>query len=211
MLALAGLETFIKQPVFKIDMSKALIIVDMINADVKHRKDKPELIANQLKLIHFFKKKGHKVILTKGKIGVSENPVMTRLWGDEYAGKSKTAEIARREFLHNVDIINELKVVAGSKIISKQEYSAFYKTDLEKYCKKNHIDELYFCGISSGCCVYFTAVDAVYRRIQPYLVTDASGSISRGRHRKNIDNFKIMIGPVLTTKQLLNKLTIKSS
>ena len=192
-------------------MVKALIIIDMFNADVQRRKDKRRLITNQLKLIRAFKKKGYAVILTKGKTGVSVNPVMKRLWGDEYAGRSKKPEIARREFLHNVAIIGELKQINPDKIISKREYSAFYKTDLERYCKRHRIDELYFCGISSGCCVYFSAADAAYRRIQPYLVTDASGSVNEARHHKNIDDFRTLLGTTLTTKQVLKQLKTKPS
>ncbi|MBU0894818.1 MAG: cysteine hydrolase [Nanoarchaeota archaeon] len=153
---------------------KALIIIDMFNADVSKRKDKNKLISNQLKLISTFKKKGHKVILTKGKLGAKANPVMNRLWGDEYAPKKGNKKEKRDKFLWNISIIDALKKTNPDKIISKEAYSAFYNTDLEKYCKKNKVNELYFCGISSGCCVYFSGVDAVYRRIQPFLVTDAS-------------------------------------
>jgi nicotinamidase-related amidase len=182
-------------------MTKALIIVDMYNADVHKRKDKNKLISNQLKLISAFKKKGCKIILTRGKLGVKPNPVMDKLWGDEYHGNGN-----RKKFLWNISIIDELKNTNPDKIIHKEAYSAFYNTDLEKYCKKNKITELYFCGISSGVCVYFSAVDAVYRRIQPYLVKDASGSVSDKQHKTNIGNFKTAIGPVLTTKEILEGL-----
>lgn len=184
-------------------MKKGLIIIDMFNADVIKREDKSKLISNQLKLISAFKKKGHKIILTQGKLGTKPNPVMDRLWGDEYAPKKGSKKEKRKKFLWNISIIDELKNAKPDKIISKESYSSFYNTDLENYCKKNKITELYFCGISSGCCVYFSAIDSVYRRVQPYLVTDASGSTSSKQHKINIDNFTTFAGPSLSTKEVL--------
>ena len=185
---------------------KALIIIDMVNADVPKRKDKNKLISNQLELIDAFKKKCFRIIFTKGKLGVKPNTVMDKLWGDEYAGKNKNKKKARKEFLWNISIIDELLKTKPNKIIFKEAYSAFYKTDLERYCKKNKINELYFCGISSGCCVYFTAVDAAYRRIQPYLIKDASGSVSEKQHKINVNNFETVIGPSLSTKEVLDRI-----
>ncbi len=55
----------------------------------------------------------------------------------------------------------------------------FLRTNLEEYCKKKKINEIYLCGVYSGCCVYFSGAGAAMRGIQPYLVTDASSSESK--------------------------------
>lgn len=187
---------------------KALIIIDMCNMDVSKRKDKEKLISNQLKLISTFKKKGHKFILAggRGKRKHKPNPVMDRLWGNEYAPKKGSKKEKKEKFLWNISIIDELINSKPDKIIHKEAYSAFFNTDLEKYCKKNKINEMYFCGIYSGCCVYFSGVDAAYRRIQPFLVKDASGSTSPKQHKININNFETFIGPSLTTNEVLKRL-----
>jgi len=189
-------------------MKKGLIIIDMCNMDVSKRKDKNKLILNQLKLISAFKKKGYKVILAggRGKRKHKPNPVMDKLWGNEYAPKKGNKKEKREKFLWNISIIKELMETKPDKIVRKEAYSAFYNTDLERYCKKNKIDEMYFCGIYSGCCVYFSGVDAAYRRIQPFLVADASGSTNPKQHKINIGNFETFIGPALTTKEVLKKL-----
>jgi len=54
-------------------MVKALIVIDMINADVSKRRDKKKLICNQKLLISAFKKKKFKVILTGGTLKCEHN------------------------------------------------------------------------------------------------------------------------------------------
>ena len=181
-------------------VAKALIIIDMNARDVKKLYNCAESIKNQLKLIDAFLKRKQKVILVggsrSGKVSARSrrNPVMVRLWGRE--GEHDSA---------GNKIIPELMRAHHDKYICKSEYSAFFRTDLERYCKKNKIDQLYFCGIYAGCCVYFSAADAAMRQIQPYLVTDASSSVSPAWHRKHIKNFTTFIGPAITTKELLKK------
>jgi nicotinamidase-related amidase len=70
----------------------------------------------------------------------------------------------------------------------------------------HRITELYFCGIYSGCCVYFSAADSAMRGIQPYLVIDASSSTSARQHALNRANFEAMLGPVMTTNQVLKSI-----
>ena len=77
---------------------------------------------------------------------------------------------------------------------------------MEQICKKEKITELYLAGISSGCCVYFTAADAAMRGIQPILVTDASGAPDEKTHRRNEENYRDLLGPIISTNKLIEKL-----
>lgn len=175
---------------------KALIIIDMFVRDVKKRKDKLDLIHNQLKLIQAFKEAGQKVILVGGSTAkFTPNPVMLRLFGNEI---SKNPEENK--------LIPELLKSDYDYYVAKSEYSAFYKTKLESICQQEKIDELYFAGISSGCCVHFSAADAAMRRIQPYLISDASGAPDIKTHRDNQIKFKQLLGPTVTTAALIRKI-----
>jgi hypothetical protein len=54
-------------------------------------------------------------------------------------------------------------------------------------------------------------VDAAYRHIQPYLVTDAAGGpkislVDKDWHKNTCDAFKLMIGSLITTNKLIYKL-----
>lgn len=178
---------------------KALIIIDMFVRDVKDRKDKHILIKNQLRLIEAFRKAKQKVILAGGEKSGNPtnhiNPVMVRLWGPE---ESKNPEENK--------IVGELLNSYYDYYIPKKEYSAFFKTRLESICKKEKINGLYLAGISSGVCVFFTAADAAMRGIQPFIVTDASGAPSLKTHKKNLEKYKDILGPAITTKELIKKL-----
>lgn len=176
-------------------MVKALIVIDMVQEYMSHIYNPQEVIRNQMLLVHEFNKRGLPTIIVSGKTQAERNPVMTRLWGDEFAGHPKKKEL-----------VPELKCLTFSKRIRKTEYSAFFKAELGDYCKKKKIDELYFCGVYSGVCVYFSAVDAAYLKIQPYLVVDASTTEKRDWHKKNTCDFKKVIGPLVRTKALIKEL-----
>lgn len=186
-------------------MTKALLIIDMTKGPMKDTKDPQIIIQNQVKLIKEFQKKKLKVIcaIPDDKGPQIPNPVMKRLWGDEGADDP--------EYLSTVEGLTGFEF---DKIVKKQEYSAFYRTDLEEYLAFNEIEEVYLAGVFAGCCIYFTAVDAVYRRIQPYLITDASGFpveslTSGGWKQSTLDRFKLMLGPLMTTEELIEELKSK--
>jgi len=178
---------------------KALVIIDMIVRDVAKRVDKARLIKNQLRLMKAFLDAGEYVILAGGnKTGIppkTKNPVMMRLWGDEHSANPAENKI-----------VPELLRARHSFYINKPEYSAFFHTNLEQICRKHRIGEIYFCGIYSGVCVLFSAADAAMRKIQPFLVSDASGSVNLEAHKKNIQRFSEILGPTLTTNELISLL-----
>ncbi|MBT4651817.1 cysteine hydrolase [Candidatus Woesearchaeota archaeon] len=182
-------------------MAEALIVIDMAEGYMKDTSSSKKVISNISKLIQAFKKKGNKVILSMPKFDSKrKNPVMIRLWGEEFKDDPESQKL-----------VKELSNFKFDKKIEKVEYSGFYKTDLERYCKKHDITNLYFTGVFSGCCIFFSAVDAAYRMIQPHLVTDASGApkgklINKSWHQDTIKRFKLMIGPAISTKKLIDKM-----
>ena len=168
----------------------------MFVRDVKKRKDKLSLINNQLKLIKAFKEARQKVILVGGSTAkFIPNPVMLRLFGDEISKDPEENKLVPKLLKSDYDYY-----------VVKLEYSAFYKTRLDSICKRERINELYFAGISSGCCVYFSAADAAMRRIQPYLVSDASGAPDKKTHHNNQVKFKQLLGPPITTAAVIRKI-----
>lgn len=185
---------------------KALIIIDMFAKDIRGRYDEKALVSNQVKLIKKFKEKKLPVIFTGAKFGAAPNPVYDKLWGDEYGDDSKPEKEASEIRKKNLEIIPELTCLGYDKFIEKEMYSAFFKTDLEQYCKNKGITELYFAGVSGGCCVHYTAVDAMYRKIQPIIITDATSSPDPECHKRNIEDFNVFIGPSMTTEEAIKSL-----
>jgi isochorismate hydrolase len=177
---------------------KALIIIDMFERDVRKRKDASKLIGNQLKLIDAFNKAKLKVILVggskSGKIKKTLNLVMLKIWGEEMS----------KEYSKN-KIVKELLNTKYDYYINKKEYSAFYNTPLSKICKREKIKELFIAGISSGCCLFFSAADAAMRGIYPYIVSDASGAPSLLTHNNNLKKYDL-VGGVISTRKLISKI-----
>lgn len=177
----------------------------MIQAYSKDIHKDKKIVKNQLELIKEFQRNKLPVILGIPGKGIKKmkgnNPIDLYLWGNELEGDEK-----RKEGEKLGDLIPELQSIKWNKIVTKCEYSAFFNTDLEKYCKSKKISELYICGIYSGCCLHYTGVDAKYRRIWPILVSDASTARGSRTHKKNCKDFAFMVGKITTTKELLKTL-----
>jgi len=187
-------------------MTKALIVIDMFVKDIGGRHDEKELVANQKILINKFREKGFPVIFTGAKPDAEPNPVYDKIWGNEY-GESSLPEKESKELVKkNTSFLPELLELGFDLFVQKENYSAFFNTNLEKYCKKQKISELYFAGISSGCCVNYSGVDAMYRRIQSIIISDATSSTDPEQHKINIKNFETFIGPSMTTKEVIESL-----
>jgi isochorismate hydrolase len=179
-------------------MARGLIIIDMVKSYRLDTYNVKEILNNQIKLIDAFNKHKLPVIVVTGDPKAKPNPVMVRIWGNE-AKKYKKKGLNK--------LVPEIAEAKYNKLIKKSQYDAFFKTDLERYCKNKKIDKLYFCGVYSGVCVYFSGAGAAMRRIQPYLVTDASSTESLKLHKKNCIDFKEIIGQLITTKELLKEIS----
>ncbi|WP_299254570.1 bifunctional nicotinamidase/pyrazinamidase [uncultured Lacinutrix sp.] len=64
--------------------------------------------------------------------------------------------------------------------INIDSYSAFYDnnylkaTGLSGYLKEKKVSQLYFCGLASDICVYFSVRDAIKEDFECYLIEDAA-------------------------------------
>lgn len=57
-------------------------------------------------------------------------------------------------------IIEDLEVEDGDKVIRKRRYSAFFGTDLDLYLREKGVDEICLVGVCTNICVLYTAADA---------------------------------------------------
>ena len=81
------------------------------------------------------------------------------------------------------EVIEELKPLPGDCIIPKRRYSAFYGTDLDTYLRELGLDKIYFTGVFTNICIYFTAVDAVMHNYEVAVFKDAVASMSEETDR----------------------------
>lgn len=59
----------------------------------------------------------------------------------------------------------------------KSVYSCWSET-LKDYLKSRNIDDIYFCGVNTGCCVLHSAFDAYNDLFSCYVIEDLCGSTS---------------------------------
>ncbi|OFW55935.1 MAG: hypothetical protein A2V52_03720 [Actinobacteria bacterium RBG_19FT_COMBO_54_7] len=81
------------------------------------------------------------------------------------------------------EVIDELKPLPGDYIIPKRRYSAFYGTDLDIYLRELGLNKIYFTGVFTNICIYFTAVDAVTRSYEAAIFKDGVASMSEETDR----------------------------
>ena len=84
-------------------MTKALVIIDMLKGYMKDADNPKKIIKNQVNLIKAFKKNKFKVVLAiADPKKTAKNPVMFRLWGEEFKddpeGKKLVKELTQFKF-----------------------------------------------------------------------------------------------------------------
>ncbi len=85
---------------------------------------------------------------------------------------------AFKDLTKNTEIVHELIVEDGDKVITKNKISPFYRTDLDAYLKEKDISHIYVCGIMTNLCVRSTVSDAYDRDLEITVVKDACASDS---------------------------------
>lgn len=63
------------------------------------------------------------------------------------------------------------------KIFEKSVYSC-YSVEFKEYLKAMQIEEVYMCGVNTGCCVLHSAFDAYNDLVSCYVIADLCGSTS---------------------------------
>ncbi|OGR45111.1 MAG: hypothetical protein A2X35_10140 [Elusimicrobia bacterium GWA2_61_42] len=70
-------------------------------------------------------------------------------------------------------IIPELAPVKGETVLKKTRFSAFHRTGLAEFIRKNKVTEVYITGQVAGMCVINTSLDCYNHDIPSKVVTDA--------------------------------------
>lgn len=171
-------------------MRKALVIVDMQNEFInQHTKD---LVP---KILEYVKANNFDTIIGTAYVN-HENTACFRFegWNKCWIGTDE-AKI--------VDEINKIVDIT----FYKDRYSCWNK-EFKDYIEINEIDELYFVGVNTGCCVLHSVYDAYNDLYECRVVSDLCGSTSGlESHECAIRILKECITKerVITSKQEVNK------
>lgn len=95
------------------------------------------------------------------------------------------------------EVILELKRFAA-RTISKQRYSAFYNTGLEKELQKLKPEKIIVCGVCTDICVMHTVADARNRDYAVEVPVDCVASFDEGAHQWALQHMEKVLGARLT-------------
>lgn len=72
--------------------------------------------------------------------------------------------------------------------ITKPQYDAFYKTNLENYLQKHNKDQLIICGVMTNLCCETTARSAFVRNFEVFMPIDTTAAYNLNFHLATIQN-----------------------
>ncbi len=128
------------------------------------------------KLISVYSRKNLPVIFTLHS-NTKENAGMMRKWWPKLLLEGSPES----------HIPEELELPGGI-IIEKNQYDAFYNTNLEQILHENHIIQLIICGVMTNVCCETTARSAFVRGFEVFFTIDGTATYSEEHHMATLTN-----------------------
>jgi isochorismate hydrolase len=128
------------------------------------------------KLISIYSKKSLPVIFTLHS-NTKENEGMMGKWWPKLL----------REGSPESNIVSELEVPEGI-VIEKNQYDAFYNTNLEKILQEKNISQVIICGVMTNVCCETTARSAFVRGFEVFFTVDGTATYNEDHHMSTLMN-----------------------
>jgi len=128
------------------------------------------------KLISVYSEKKLPIIFTLHSNTLENAGIMGKWWPDLLREGKKESAIAKG--LDSSDGI----------IIEKNQYDAFYNTNLEQILHENNISQVIVCGVLTNICCETTARSAFVRGFETFFTIDGTAAYSEEHHMATISN-----------------------
>lgn len=161
--------------------SSALLILDMQKFfldETSHAfvPSSKAIIPNIRKILDAYRKSNYPVIFTMHALKKDERPgIMGEWWKDVLKENNRYSKIA-----------DELKPLKDEKIIKKNRYSAFYKTELKDFLMNENVKSVVVTGVMTNLCCETTARDAFMNDFFVYFVVDATAALNEELHLSSL-------------------------
>jgi len=180
----------------------ALVVIDLQKGIVGNRTLAPHtsdiVVSNAAKLADTCRKKNIPVML----VHVKPTPATSLKVDSDTSVQFKTPpSVDWAEF------VTEIGSKETDVIITKQQWGAFYGTDLDLQLRRRNIDTIILCGISTNIGVESTARDAYELGFKQVFAEDAMTAMTTEEHLNTINHIFKRIGRVRSTKDILEQLT----
>lgn len=136
----------------------------------------PAIVPGIMKLIKYCEDNGIPVILTQHQNSESNAGMMSIWWKDLMSPESDYNEI-----------IDQLKPWSNTTI-TKNQYDAFYQTDLEEVFSAKAVSQLIICGVMTHLCCETTARSAFVQGFQVFFTIDGTATYNEPFHRATLWN-----------------------
>lgn len=173
----------------------ALLVIDMqqyffsISSPILH---------NVLNIIDACRSKGIPIVFTRhGHRNIlKDGGMLAKWWGD-------CIEYGSDEW----KLMDTLSPKDEDRILDKNRYSAFFRTDLDGILKKLKIEEIIITGVMTNCCCETTARDGFVRDYRVFFISDATATTNEELHSASLKNLAYGFAHVLNTETLCRYLT----
>ncbi len=98
--------------------------------------------------------------------------------------------------------------ITGKTVIDKNQYSAFYKTNLDEILKQNQIEDIIITGVMTNCCCETAARDAFMRGYRVFFINDATATINEDLHLSTLKNLSFGFAYIQNTHDLINSMRV---
>jgi isochorismate hydrolase len=151
-----------------------------------------EQINNIKSLIKFAEENSIEIIYVRHNDSSHDSKHMIQWWGgDKIDYGSKEWQIIKE-----LDTKNNL-------IIDKNQYSAFYNTNLNEILQSKGLTDVIITGVMANCCCETSARDAFMRGYNVFFVNDATATINQDLHLATIKNLSFGFAYIVNTNDLI--------
>ncbi|MFB7306068.1 isochorismatase family protein [Streptomyces sp. NPDC056192] len=177
-----------------LDPKTALLVVDLQKGIVALPTAHPaaDVIANSATLADAFRAKGLPVVLVRVTGGAP--------------GRTEGAQRSGQPAADWADIVPEIGPREGDIVVTKQQWGAFYGTDLDLQLRRRGVTQVVVTGIATSIGVESTARAASEHGYNVTVVTDAVTDMDGGSHDNSIEKIFPRLGETDTTEAVVKLL-----